>query len=134
MSVGVTKDYKLKVRNLHASHTLENGDHPAKKLKKLVKPEGESKKEEKNPKSGFRNGVYRFDIYTGNARAPQLPGWLHQGLHYRLQGVSCMLLLACDSFLLVFLPLTLSAYSILDGEQLLLHVLSTDIWRLQGGI
>jgi hypothetical protein len=22
MSVGVTKDYKLKVRNLHASHTL----------------------------------------------------------------------------------------------------------------
>ncbi len=24
MSVGVTKDYKLKVRNLHASHTLEH--------------------------------------------------------------------------------------------------------------
>jgi hypothetical protein len=24
MSVGVTKDYKLKVRNLHASHTLED--------------------------------------------------------------------------------------------------------------
>ena len=26
MSVGVTKDYKLKVRNLHASHTLDPRD------------------------------------------------------------------------------------------------------------
>jgi hypothetical protein len=85
------------------------------------------KKKEENKKQnhklilGLRNGVHRFDIYTGNARAPQLPGWLHQGLHYRLQGVSCMFLCSGDSCLLVFFPLSLSAHPILDGEQLLLH-------------
>jgi hypothetical protein len=38
MRVGVTKDYKLKVRNLHASHTLENGDHPVSDGEKIVMP------------------------------------------------------------------------------------------------
>jgi hypothetical protein len=27
MSIGLTKDYKLKVKNLHASHTLGKLDH-----------------------------------------------------------------------------------------------------------
>jgi hypothetical protein len=34
MSVGVTKDYKLKVRNLHASHTLNTHEGWEKKKEK----------------------------------------------------------------------------------------------------
>jgi hypothetical protein len=41
MSVGVTKDYKLKVRNLHASHTLgwsmNSDEFPLEKEKKKKK-------------------------------------------------------------------------------------------------
>ena len=40
MSVGVTKDYKLKVKNLHASHTLFYLKFISKRIKKRAEAEG----------------------------------------------------------------------------------------------